>query len=629
METREVGEAAGSGGRRGGAGGVAPGGAGGQLLDDPSRLASLALSGLMDVRGDDVLDRLVAVAARAVQVPVVLVSLVDTARQRFPSQVGLTEPWASRAETPLSHSFCQHVVRSGAPLVVYDAGATALVSGNQAIPDLGVRAYAGYPLRDESGNVLGSFCVIDTRPRDWTDGELETVAGLGELAQSEIRARIALARARTRLTLLGEVTAGLQGRFEAEPAARGVCQQLVPALADACVVDLAEIDGGFRPVAVAAVDAATVAALETEERERPRQQNPGSTVRAVLDTGRSALGAETFGSGAPGGAAEPADLAEKRRLSMASAGGPPVLVDSAGEQRVAVRSSIVVPVRAGSRVAGAITLLRLGRSPAFEAADLHLAEEIGVRLGAAFDNAAAFQREHEVAVAFQSQLLSAPPEIADLDVAVRYRPSNRAAAVGGDWYDVTKMGDAVGLVVGDVAGHDLQAAASMGQVRAALRAYALEALSPSEVLDRVCRLVRIYSDDETVTAFYGILGPRRADGSRTLHHSRAGHPPAVLLVAGEPPRLLEDGLGPMIGVETDLRRSAQVDLPLGSTLVLYTDGLVEYRQRPVSTGLVEMVALLADVPDRSAGAVAEYLLMVMRPAGGWDDDVALLVVTLR
>lgn len=611
---RTSGPPSGPGGDPGGSAPVRQSGPGGRargtaVLGGRSRLASLALSGLMEVSSDEALDRLVAVAATAVDAPVVLVSLVDQNRQHFPSQLGLGEPWAARAETPLSHSFCQHVVRSGDPLIITDATESAVVAGNRAIDDLGVRAYAGFPLRDAAGNVLGSFCVIDGRAREWTERELETVAGLGQLAQSEIRSRIALARSQARLTLLGEVTAGLQTRFEVEQAVRRLCAQLVPAFADSCMVDLIEMDGGFRLAALAGADDELVAVLERIEAERPRQQNPRSVVRRVLETGRGERLA-IFDEGTPA-----RDVPDPGRRAAYLAAG--------------LTSVMVVPIRSPQRVVGALTLHRLSDSPAFEATDLDLAEEIGVRLGVALDNAQALAREHETAVAFQANLLTPPPAVDDLDVAVRYRPSNRWAEVGGDWYDVLRIGDRIGLAVGDVSGHDLQAAASMGQVRAVLRAYALEEVAPSTVLDRVCRLVRTFSDDETVTAFYGILGPRRPDGGRTLHHARAGHPPPILLRAGRPPAVLEEGLSPMIGVETTLRRTVQTELEAGDTLVLYTDGLVEHRGRPVSTGLDEMVAELADVPDRAADAVAEYLLTVMRPEDGWDDDVALLVVHLR
>lgn len=158
-------------------------------LDAPARLAALSESGLMDSAPEAAFDRLTQLAVKLLKAPVALVSLVDDHRQFFKSQVGLAEPWASARETPLTHSFCQHVVTSGARLVVDDARENDLVRDNLAIPDLGVIAYAGVPLYDASGSNFGSFCAIDTVPRHWTDTELSVLESLAAITMTEIRLR--------------------------------------------------------------------------------------------------------------------------------------------------------------------------------------------------------------------------------------------------------------------------------------------------------------------------------------------------------------------------------------------------------------------------------------------------------
>lgn len=135
------------------------------------------------------LDRLAGLATRVLGVPVSLVSIVEEDRQVFPGLVGLAEPWASRRETPLSHSFCQHVVAARAPLVIDDAREHPLLQENLAIPDLGVVAYAGVPLATPEGRVLGSFCAIDSQPHAWTEWELGILADLAEAAATEIELR--------------------------------------------------------------------------------------------------------------------------------------------------------------------------------------------------------------------------------------------------------------------------------------------------------------------------------------------------------------------------------------------------------------------------------------------------------
>jgi PAS domain S-box-containing protein len=162
-------------------------------LKDPARLDALRRSGVLDSPPEEAFDRLTRLAAKSLRVPVALVSLVDSDRQFFKSCVGtLPEPWHSRRQTPLSHSFCQHAVISGRPLVISDAREHPLVRDNGAIADLGVVAYAGVPLALSGGRVLGSFCVIDDKPRQWTDEELEILATLAAAAVGELELRLAL-----------------------------------------------------------------------------------------------------------------------------------------------------------------------------------------------------------------------------------------------------------------------------------------------------------------------------------------------------------------------------------------------------------------------------------------------------
>ncbi|HET7134724.1 MAG TPA: diguanylate cyclase [Casimicrobiaceae bacterium] len=155
-------------------------------LSNRARLAAVAATGLVDGPTRDALDRLTRLAARLLGVPTALVSLVDSERQFFASAVGLSEPWASLRGTPLSHSFCQYVVQSDAPLVVESAPSHPVVCDSRAIDDLGIIAYAGIPLRTAQGHVLGSFCAIDTQPRHWSEEDLETLRDLSLAVVAEI-----------------------------------------------------------------------------------------------------------------------------------------------------------------------------------------------------------------------------------------------------------------------------------------------------------------------------------------------------------------------------------------------------------------------------------------------------------
>ena len=165
------------------------------LLDDPVRLAALDRAGLMDTPPEAAFDRAVRLATRLLGTPVGLLSLVDGQRQFFKAQMGLPKWAADARQTPLTHSFCQHVVTSDGPLAVSDARADPKLQDNLAIEDLGVIAYLGVPVHAPDGAVLGSFCAIQSEPREWTDAEREALEDVAAGVEAEIALRTELARA--------------------------------------------------------------------------------------------------------------------------------------------------------------------------------------------------------------------------------------------------------------------------------------------------------------------------------------------------------------------------------------------------------------------------------------------------
>ena len=160
---------------------------------DAARLAELRRVRLLDTPAADPYDRLARLAAKLLNTPVALVTLVDEDRQFFKSCVGLDEPWRSARQTPLSHSFCQHALETDEPLVIEDARSHPLVRDNPAIRDLGVVAYAGVPLVTARGHALGTLCVIDHRPRAWTRDQIETLVDLAASVMTEIELHAASA----------------------------------------------------------------------------------------------------------------------------------------------------------------------------------------------------------------------------------------------------------------------------------------------------------------------------------------------------------------------------------------------------------------------------------------------------
>lgn len=155
-----------------------------RVLSDAARLASLESTGLLDSEPEACFDALTALAAKLLNAPTALLSLVDNERQFFKSQFGLGEPWATQRQTPLSHSFCQWVVSEQKDLIVGDAREHAVLRNNGAVHDLGVIAYAGVPLKIDSVNTIGSFCTLDSNPHQWSATDMENLSDLAKIVNA-------------------------------------------------------------------------------------------------------------------------------------------------------------------------------------------------------------------------------------------------------------------------------------------------------------------------------------------------------------------------------------------------------------------------------------------------------------
>lgn len=207
------------------------------MLSDPARLDALEASGLLGALPSESFDRLTRLATRLLGVPVALISLVDTDRQFFLSSHGLEGEYAERRETPLTHSFCQHVVNRQGPLVVEDARNVAMLEDNRAIEELNVVAYAGMPLTTPDGFTLGSLCAIDSKPRTWSQDDLDALSDLSATVMAEIELRHLTRRLDTEIRLDALTGLGNRRMWEDEgpreiARARRFDQPLVLALLD-------------------------------------------------------------------------------------------------------------------------------------------------------------------------------------------------------------------------------------------------------------------------------------------------------------------------------------------------------------------------------------------------------------
>ncbi len=250
------------------------------------------------------------------------------------------------------------------------------------------------------------------------------------------------------------------------------------------------------------------------------------------------------------------------------------------------------------------------------------------RVGLAMENVRLYAREHRVAETLQRAMLPEQAEVEGLDVWSYYAPNVVYAQVGGDWYDVAQITpDVVGVVIGDVVGHDVEAAAAMGQLRSVVRAYAFEVTVPGPVLERVDTLVGGMRIPRSAGLVLTTLTRQPADGGGCatwhLEYSRAGHLPALLVRDGAAV-LLDEAGGPLIGFGDGPRRTAGVDLRPGDVLVFYTDGLIERRDRPLPDGLAELRRIAAGATAVDAAGIGEELLS--RLADNPEDDIAVVVV---
>ncbi len=546
----------------------------------------------LQATGDQAFDRFARMATRQLGVPVGLVSLVDDTRQFFPGQVGLPDPWCDLRETPLTHSFCQHVVLSGEPLVIEDARTVPLVMDNLAIRDLSVVAYAGMPLTDGSGNVLGSLCAISDEPRQWSSNDLMFLADLAATCSSELRLRITARTAQetaARLALQAEVGTAVVTTLEAREVVSRLVRLVVPVLGDWAV---AAADGDPHAFATRHRDSlhqATLHTLMTHAADRPRS----AIVSDVLRTGE------------------------------------PVVITNRDDLWLGASSVLVVPLRARS---GSLGYLVLGRSVgAFEELEIRDAVDVGRRTGLALDNALLYRQQRDYAAVLQQDLLTRMPEPDHLHLWPTYVPADEAAQIGGDWYDAFVQPDGgTVLVVGDVMGHDIQAAAVMAQLRNLVRGIAYDrGDSPAELLTRVDKALRGLEIELLATVLVARIEQTEADrerGVRKLRWSSAGHPPPVLMQADGTVATLETEGDLLLGIDPETERVDHVvELLPDSTLVLYTDGLVERRSSPLEHGLARLRQALAGTAGVPLPELSTLVLERMIP-GSAEDDVAMLMV---
>jgi phosphoserine phosphatase RsbU/P len=301
--------------------------------------------------------------------------------------------------------------------------------------------------------------------------------------------------------------------------------------------------------------------------------------------------------------------------------------------RLGTTSCTIVPLRARGETFGALALMNAGDRPPHTELDIAIAVEVARRGALALDNARLYGRQLKVAETLQHSLLTPPPQPDHLEIAVRYRPAASYQQVGGDWYDSFHQPDgATVLVIGDVVGHNVDAAAAMGQIRSILRGIAYDRPeSPAQVLSRVDGVLTGLAVGSMATALVARLeqSPEQAEaGVRTLRWSSAGHLPPLLARADGRVDTLDTTPERLLGAESSCARSDhELVLDPGCTVVLYTDGLVENGRTGLDEGIARLSAELARLHALPLPDLCDQLLEALVP-GRADDDIAVLAVRL-
>ncbi|MEU8649924.1 SpoIIE family protein phosphatase [Streptomyces sp. NPDC048737] len=428
--------------------------------------------------------------------------------------------------------------------------------------------------------------------------------------------------ARERLQLVNEASVRIGSTLDVTRTAQELARVCVPALADFVSVDLLD------PWEEADPPARFAAPLGLR-RAAHHSVDPGSPI-AVAEPGE----VQDYPAGSP-----QADSLTAGRTVVVSGDGLDAWLtrDVLRGERVrdfGVHVTMSVPVKARGVTLGVAVFTRYRRPDPFTPDDVLLAEEITARAAVCIDNARRYSRERDTALTLQRSLLPRTlPDTLAVDAASRYLPAARTG-VGGDWFDVIPLsGMRVAMVVGDVVGQGIQASATMGRLRTAVRTLADIDLAPDELLTHLDDLVVRLSEEAGGEADPGEVGASCLYAvydpvSRRCTFARAGHPPPVLLRPDGEPHRVELPAGPALGIGGLPFESAELELAEGSVLAFYTDGLIESRERDADTGLRMLNKALAAYSD-SLDETCDRVLHALLPQGGASDDVALLLARTR
>lgn len=411
-------------------------------------------------------------------------------------------------------------------------------------------------------------------------------------------------RVRTRLDLLASLSELISVELSSEMRLDALARLVLPTFADLCVIHVIDPNGDVRLAAYAAADPSKQALLDALAPSPPSPPDEPVPWFESMTRGEPVLMPSVsqplddwFGSGP-----------ERRDVT----------------DTIGVRSLLSVPLPGADGPAGSMTFVYAESGRRYGRDDVPLAVELARRTGPGVEHARRFEQEQATAEVLQRSLLPARlPALGSTEFAARYLPGSEELKVGGDWYDVVPLtGGRVLLAIGDVVGHGVRAAASMGRMRNLLEFCAGDGASPGELLTRLNHYFAGSEDADMATLLVGVYEP----SSDQLTLASAGHPPPVRRDADGRVELLEGARGAPLGaVDHAEFPESKCTLPLGSVLVLYTDGLVERRGESLDDGFARLAGALSNAPD-DLDELADRLLDQLLEGRNPSDDVALLIV---
>ncbi|WP_454850544.1 SpoIIE family protein phosphatase [Promicromonospora soli] len=576
---------------------------------DLQALRDLEHVGLGSPTADEAFDRFARLVRRHLRVPAAVVCFVVREGQVLAGASGMPEPMQSDRMLQHPGTLTNVITARGEPVVTSDAREDPVLRDSYLVREMGLVAIAGYPVFDLRGRAVGALCAVVDEPREWSQDDQDSLADLAAACTAELRLRAE--RERARRIQETAVRANRRSRF---------LLSLSEAFANANTMD--QVEEVIVEVGTAGIGARYCAFAVTDADGR------GITYRSLVH-------------------AEPqfpqrlrhAKLDEHRPLTEAARTGQPLFFRTGDElfsafpevkdlcaPEIGARAFLPV-VTAGAVVAVIALSWDHDRGPDKDSYALQTG--LAHYTAHALERARLLEERRESAKTLQRAMLSRLPEVPHLDMAATYSPATRSDQIGGDWYDAVAVDDDMTMfMIGDVTGHDMRAAAKMGQLRSLLRAFAWSHdESPSallSLLDKANSGLGLLASGTAVVARL-----ERVPGAYHLTWSTAGHPPPLVLRQDGNVERLSVLPDMMLGVRPTSKRTDHVTtLYPGDTLLLYTDGLAEQRGTTPDQWLNRLQKTLGMLGDTATAALPVTLVRRLA-SDDQRDDVAVLAVRVR